>query len=929
MCVCIQTNLYSVDVCISAKTKRKSKKRKTAELETNNADIEVEPTVEINVDINSDYHLNDNDLILHENDVPYIVENNDSDQFLAEEEAFNEWVLSCKETNTVILNDPFFKLLNLFVDCSLNNDICDGELVKSNTDGDLKANVSVLYRGEKSSDCIMDMELSSANKHSLENDRHLFHSSNNVKDMDDNKIVPDEINTAEINGVSEYTNDNMNSIDSDDLFVSQKLEEYFDNHNDEFNAKQLNSIGSFQTSKEQESPIILNNTHKIKTVESAKNSYSRKIDFVDLLKSQRANKCNKDYTENITDLRLADVGGSERRDQELLRRDDELIDRMVRFNDDGLTTTIQTDEHDEDDKDDDSIDSENENLVDLFKSQRADTYIEEYNEKIIAEQINDDSDDSLVLINDKLRGSGRKCTAQTAVCREPNDTRHQKTTALNDNSKIHELDARDDAKNVVIDISDDDSTCLMSKGTGSVDYGTLFRGQRSNGYIEDYMDKVEMPRRGNAVAAVEDDDVIFMDDSSPDFLNRKQPKKSVQTKPSDRLTSAPACEIIDLSSPERQPNRADRSTDVRPGNDRAETCAAADSFPLEDDMDFMFVDYCSNSGGGFVTQIERPGYGRVDDDIFTQKPRAEDEDVFTQKPRAEDEDVFTQKPRADDEDVSAQKPRAEDSAVDVFLRDERRTCGHRLTDGPAERVGDTGTSAVGQPPVAARAGPSGYQAVKIAPSTTKPSAFMSHPQSYDGGLLRSFNTLKACQLFKPGFSLKKGAATAVSSGAREASAAKPVAAAARPPVAAVQTLRVTAARTSPAVRARPEDDESPLHVPGHRRRALQFSQSTPKTAAAAGGPQDVRRRPREVVEPAINVLLTSSSDSDVFVGDAESTSHRRPVKRKRRRKPRKVSVPRRCITRLLKRYSRIVRSRAATVRSPRPIVFTRIVYGTV
>lgn len=823
----------TVGVHFSEKPKRKSKKRKTADLE-NIADKEVEFTEEIHMDLNIDSNRIDNDLNVLENNELCAVEN---DSFVAEEEAFNEWLQLCKPNNNIVLNDQFFKLLNLFTDSSMDSNRCENEL-------------------------------------SQKNNNLLFHSSNNLQEMGNSKTVVDQINIAKESVSVEYVSDNINSIDSaDDLFISQKL----------------NGIGGERLRQDGVS-IVRNvrlndddqtDTVTVKNDEDENDSVDDDVDlgnvnFGDLFKSQRADMYIEEYNDKIIAEQINDDY-----DDSIIFIEDESRSPVARESCEVETVNS---------KHKDSVYVNATGFGISSKSQKYDTRVQEHGDKIAAGQINYDSDDSIVLINDKPRSSERY-----NVHRKPEASGRPGKKTVENNFKSQRHNTEDNALDVVIDISNDNSTSVGRKGTGRIDYGVLFKGHRSDGYIEDYMEKGVVPRSVNAVTVTDDanDDVIFLDDS-PDFLNRKRPKKTVQTKLTDRLTGAPAAgELIDLSLP-RQP--ADRVAGLRlptggqPDGDGA--AAGSGLLDEDDDMDFMFLDYCGSGGSGFVTQIERTGHGHVDDDVLTQKPPAGDDDgVFTQRPRADDkdveDDVFTQRRRDYDgsgaADVSApREKRPGRGLVDGVFKERASIVGgttaarrsHQssraaaATASPAAHGSDSKSVAKTAPPkTAAKTASSASGATITAPPKTAAlprSADTSRPRPFDAGPLQPFNTLKACQLFKPGFSLKRGTAGAAA-GKKKPPAPAPV-------------------KTSPAVRGTPEDDASPLQVPGKRRRRPEFSQSTPKVASAGGQPQ---------VKPAAKVLLltSSSSDSDVFVGGAQSTIRRGRVKKKRRPKPKKVSVP--------------------------------------
>lgn len=444
--------------------------------------------------------------------------------------------------------------------------------------------------------------------------------------------------------------------------------------------------------------------------------------------------------------------------------------------------------------------------------------------------------------------------------------------------------------------------------SGKVDYSALFKSQRSDGYIEDYAEKIVVKTAGEKVGVAnrllgsdvpqvldlddndnDDDDVISIK-SSPEFFSCKPPKKVVQMKLTGHIRANRSSEIIDLLSP--PPPRSSppplRSSDTvntpsvcRPiPEDRLPTDGVAttriggsDLLPLlddDDDMDFMFIDY--NSEGNAAA------------DVFTQKHP--DRDVFAQKQR--------------------------DGYGDT------KFVAQKLTDD-----GGTKTAArLPSPPVAPVAKPA------IKDDVTKRVGHST--QSYDNGMM-PFNIMKAARLvdrLKPGLSMKRSTTTAASKrlndkGSTSMASKRQVDNRSTAMVSKLQMDNGSTAATSkrqadnssttPTSRPKidngsmaalafkrkirsPANDMSPIHPPNGPRRRPQFSQSTPKV------PTHPKQRRRETDTAAativtaasetVNSMLTSSSDSDAFVGhgrDKKTTSPRRRVKKKRRVKPKKVS----------------------------------------
>jgi hypothetical protein len=311
-------------------------------------------------------------------------------------------------------------------------------------------------------------------------------------------------------------------------------------------------------------------------------------------------------------------------------------------------------------------------------------------------------------------------------------------------------------------------------------------------------------------------------------------------------------------------------------------------------MDFMFIDYNN--------EVDAAA------EVFTQKHRDGDSDaeVFTQKHRDSDSDA----------EVFTQKHRDGDSDAEVFTQKHR--------DG-----GETKTAArLPLPPVVPTAKPALENDVKkrIDHST----------QSYENSMM-PFNIMKAARLvdlLKPGLSMKRSTTTAASkrlvdNGSTSTAFKRQVDTGSTTPVfkrkvdngptTPVFKRQVDIGQTSTAFKRQvdhgsmaalalkrkfdndrsPADDMSPIHVPNGPRRRPQFSQSTPKV------PVHPKQHGRETATATttvttaadtVNSLLTSSSDSDAFIGrgrNEKTTSPRRRVKKKRRPKPKKVSI---CVT---------------------------------
>lgn len=461
------------------------------------------------------------------------------------------------------------------------------------------------------------------------------------------------------------------------------------------------------------------------------------------------------------------------------------------------------------------------------------------------------------------------------------------------------------------------SPVVCGGASGKVNYDALFKSQRSDEYTKDYMDKSIAKKVGVADdlpgsdVGVDDDDVISIN-SSQEFFSCRPLKKATQTKLMGHVCTDRAIKIVDLSSPPSSSCTVAASAGLPIAVDRFPIDSVSSTSHVsgkdllqqtndDDDMDFMFIDY--NSDGDAAA------------DIFTQKHRdCGDADVFTQRHRdGGDADVFTQKHRdCGDADFFSQKKR------DI-----------------------SGTKAAVSLPLSPVAS---VAKLPLKSDVTKRAGHST--QSYDNGMM-PFNIMKAARLvdlLKPGLSMKRNTTAATSKRQvdkgstavgfkkkvdncspvaalkqqidkgsttmafkRQVGSGSPVAALKRrvnnaSPVAGIKrqfdngSMAALALKRKVANYQSPADGMSPIHPPNGQRRRPQFSQSTPKVTVQS------KQQRREVVTTSastvttagkVNSLLTSSSDSDTFVGYGcieKTTSPRRRVKKKRRRKPKKVSI---------------------------------------
>lgn len=1038
-------------ICILDKSKRKLKKRKT--VETNDNYREFEPTH----DLHKKQNTIEVDNCVSGNNALNVAEidRNILNHFVDEENAFNEWLQSCEQMDSIIMNEPFLKLLNLFTSCTIES---DDKPVMCKTDGE----PNIRWAGESGFDdlfrsqgihgnCItnninmIDNEIiSTAPKHVTNNKRAYREYGKNtdfevlskspklnscIYDGSKEEIVVNHLNNFNLsiqsngrqnsteicsgkykteniepkedgrarkidfdelfkNQVINRSPEDKNQVytDSEDLFKSPKPKRNVVGRKEETVVEKLNSI---EPVGGRISQVACIESFKVNNFEPKKDRRTRKIDFDELFRSQTSGMSVK----NNEDSCKQQLKAIDREVTKKLKHEVVDIGRIGDCDDDVTVETMIPVECDEDDEDD--IFLGNVEFENLFRSQRAETYIENYNDKIVSELSDDGSDHSIEPIDIKRKSP--------MVCKEIFSQGSTKRVGKMDSDELFrsrkagvEKILKDATIDLVHDEDDNDGHTGMVKldtdrkdnrRIGSINYECLFDVQPTNRYIEDYMVRSGLPPRKKVVPVMDgdDDDVVSLN-SSPEFFSLKLPKKTIQKKLNE-CVQAPVenNEIVDLSTP--PPRVPDLTVDQLKVNDRFPlTGAACDSLSYkhdgenqattnifgggfddndDDDMDFMFDDYCGTS----ADVVEDS-----DNDVFTQKQQPVEDsgnDVFTQRLPVEDSgnvvltqkqlinksgtDIFTQKPRVDKRDTSdlPQKHWGDPRGTEFFTQ--QQWFHKRDTDAllQKQRFDKSGTTAVAQKqwadddkiaatrrplsakeaaqlsqrrlehePTAAPAVDNTTATKTVLSTTSKPSVFNDRSGSSKVAFPQPSNILKAYNLLKPGFSLKRNTAT-TSKRQQNVVGDKPVALNRQQQFGensvtfdrkhrtddgrgALKRLQVgdrsetfdqqqradnkPSAVVSYSVNRRPvADDVSP--VPGHLRWKSRFSQSTPK---AVKGTTVLEKQQQQqptvptVAHKTVNLLLTSSSSDSDAIFDVKSTSLNR-VKKKRRRKPKKVS----------------------------------------
>ncbi|XP_025417703.1 uncharacterized protein LOC112688631 isoform X2 [Sipha flava] len=504
------------------KSKRKSKKRKTVELESNDIK-EVECPVENN---NADLISTDFDFIAEKNDVRVEDERSevviDLDYFSEEEKAFNEWLQSCEQTDSVVMNDRFFKLLNLFTDCATSKiNGSESEVFKCNIDGEM---------GNFDTEELFD---SQTNAVTCNGDRANTSYANELWRNTGAQLSPATTcsrNRTEDNNVASESVPNRKRVhdecesesDNEDIFKSHRFKGRHDDPTDMKNSIRTSSMacGSFP------------NTGS--AVELGEDE--RKIDFNALFENSSA-----------------DVEDDDAGEPQFFRSAGQNL------RPDAVGTTVGRDDADVmgSNGSEDDFAVEDVNFEDMFKSQRADRYIEKYNDEIVGERLDDDSD-------------GWTCDDRASPVQMLSRPGGTEDGGTEDGGT--EVGGTEDGGRVVRRSADG-----LNTPPGSARYleGTSSAGGRP----EDAEKTTEN---------VDDDDDAISTDDSLEFFSWRKPTKRDRTEVADS-SRAPVMRAVDMSTPPcSQPRVVVDAGKVR---DDGPLPSPRGNHDHDDDMDFMFVDY--------------------------------------------------------------------------------------------------------------------------------------------------------------------------------------------------------------------------------------------------------------------------------------------------------------------------------------------------
>ncbi|XP_050438212.1 Fanconi anemia group M protein [Adelges cooleyi] len=482
--------------------KKKNKKRKITDVELNDK-ISVLNENSNHIDVEDNVFQNNIAVSPSSNDamfdyVPSLkfpTENVD-DNFSEELKLFNEWQQSCEDANSVIVNDLFFKMLNLFIEP------CD----------DFQEEEKTLVYTEKSSTVqtnvvsCTDDTLTKTNFNSMLNSQRFIKDNINDENMlyDKDNELDDQKNMDNLNCSLDLkeTHEYSEKFNFNDLFKSQKTSEQFVDY--------LDRPTEQSSSSPKSNSVIFD--------QSTDNEGESKINFENLFKSQRVNKYINDYMHKITEPEHSNDGNT--------------IDLQINLQRSPVISSgrnsIDIDFHSDSDLEEKLV--EKIDFDEMFKSQRANRYIEDYMDRIT--QPNKHS-------NNMQENSKHSCdflvseVSKAAVTYETNENECKGNINFIDLSTSQESETKKTAK----------------KSNKIIDFDELF-SDTPNKFIDCYLDRLNKPvkqstKSDNKILAHLDnaaDDIITIQDS-PVFKNGQIKKQAI---PSN--CSSP--EFIDITTPE-------------------------------------------------------------------------------------------------------------------------------------------------------------------------------------------------------------------------------------------------------------------------------------------------------------------------------------------------------------------------------------------
>lgn len=807
------------------------KKQKIVELEKNNVDDrEVELITETNLDL--EHNLINDNFNLAENNVIHTIKNDDNSKenlcFIDEENTFIEWLQLCEQANSVVTNEPFFKLLNLFSDCSVVDARCDSENLKNDTtelknEFTSKTDFEDLFKSQRiNDDCsVSGAEFKRLHKHG---DCRSF-SSNSVQQNGlphkniSNEIIDTEVNGIPVERVADKTIgfDKFALINSDDQFVSHRVVN--DEHvNDEMMCVERKR---FEHSIGQKNPVICNGGGEYMTEKRIVSDKCLK-DFSELFNSQQTEQNNGGVCSGKPRI-VADRVSDEQRVVDI-------CSNITEFDD---TFKHQKYEKRMDDCDG-GMRAYFENSVRPVGGPKSSVVCSgRVTTTMTGTSVESEGDNGRAVkidFNDLFSGQGAH--------REGEESSRRDVVATIDRVEHYDNDDDSTEARLVAERNDDDEDDVALENSN---FEGLFASQRADVFIEKYNSEI-----------VADGD---SDGSTGSICNG--PKSPVIC--SGRWRGEPS-RIVDGWRGAGKKGETSSSENRKFPNKTTTVDLLVDDEELgEIDIgEFRFDDQPENGGGGgYVveecTEKKAAAVTVTSNENGDAAPEAADDDVidldespkFFSREWPKRKQLHQIEPTADrvcapdaaDEIIDLLTPENLDDDDDAALMLlDYRSNDH--VDGERRRTDGAATAVVVVPPVGS--GP-------------------SRPVPYDPGRdPLPFNALKtACNLLKPGFSLKRN----------------------------------TAFGRQREEDSRPAGDVSCARGPESRGPPPGFSQSTPKVAAA----QPTAKRPQanSYAANVHNLLTSSSSDSDVFVGrddEPMAADRRQRARNKRRRpKPKKVS----------------------------------------
>lgn len=782
---------------VSEKPKKKMKKQKAVELEKNNVDNrEVQSITETNLDL--EYNIINDNLNLAETNTINTVENDDNSKenscFNDEENTFKEWLQSCEQANSVVTNEAFFKLLNLFSDCTVVDASGESEYLKNDTT-ELKNGFTskIEFKDLFKSQRINDDCVSGAEFERLHGDCRPF-SSNSVQQNDSprngtsNEIEDCKVGDTAVERVTEKTPVRALMADSDDLFVNRRVVDDERVNSEMMCAEQKR----FERSVGQKSPVVSSDGGGYVTEKTVVPDECLK-DFGELFNSQKT-ECQ--YVGGVCSGKLRVAADRVSDEQRVV----DVRENMTEFDD-----TFKNQKYE---KRTDGCDGETrdyfENSVrpiggpksSVVCSGRETTSVESDDGRAVKIDFDD------LFSGQRAHGGGEESPRRDVV--------------------VERYDDDDDSTDARRERNDDDEDDVS---LANANFEDMFASQRADLFIERYNSEI-----------VADGD---SDGSTGSVCNGPPPKSPIIC--SGRWRGGTSRTV------DGRPEAGNK--DETPSSESRKLLNKTTTVDMDDEqlgeIDFRFDG--QNGGGGCVVEEcakKKTAWSenapKAADDVIV----LDDSPTFFSREWPNSKPPLQTEPMADrvcepGEIVDLSTPDKldadDDDDADLMLLDYRSG-----GDDDEQRRTDVAATAAVVPTVD------------------------SGPVPYDPGRdLLPFNALKtACNLLKPGFSLKRN----------------------------------TAFRRQPEEDARPcAVDVSPAQGPGSRGPPPRFSQSTPKVAAA----QSTVKRPQvnSYAANVHNLLTSSSSDSDVFVGrddgPAAADRRQRATNKRRRPKPKKVSRSRR------------------------------------